>query len=61
MDTTTLFRTILACDQEVALLFRSTPETCEKYNDVATASLIEVWIDQTEGRMWFLSEIAEDF
>jgi len=51
----------LASDQEVALLFRSTPETCEKYNDVATASLIEVWIYQTEGRTWFLSEIAEDF
>jgi starvation-inducible DNA-binding protein len=39
--------------------FRSAHETCEKYNDVATASLIEVWIDQTERRTWFLSEIVE--
>jgi starvation-inducible DNA-binding protein len=39
--------------------FRSAHETCEKYNDVATASLIEVWIDQTERRSWFLSEIAQ--
>ena len=38
---------------------RSTHETCEKYNDVATASLIEVWIDQTERRSWFLSEIVQ--
>ena len=38
--------------------FRSAHETCEKYNDVATASLIEVWIDQTERRSWFLWEIV---
>jgi starvation-inducible DNA-binding protein len=34
---------------------RSTHELYEKYNDVATASLIEVWIDETER---FLSEIV---
>src|SRR5271155_4232745 len=39
---------------------RATHEVCEKYNDVATASLIEVWIDQTERRTWFLSEIAPE-
>jgi len=39
--------------------FRSSHETCEKYNDVATASLIEVWIDQTERRTWFLAEIVQ--
>jgi starvation-inducible DNA-binding protein len=38
--------------------FRAAHETCEKYNDVATASLIEVWIDQTERRTWFLAEIV---
>ncbi len=37
---------------------RSNHELCEKYNDVATASLIEVWIDETERRTWFLSEIV---
>src|SRR5277367_5047417 len=39
---------------------RATHELCDKYNDVATASLIEVWIDQTERRTWFLSEIAPE-
>jgi len=39
---------------------RATHEICEKYNDVATASLIEVWIDQTERRTWFLSEIVAE-
>ena len=27
-------------------------------HDVATASLIEVWIDETERRTWFLFETA---
>ena len=35
-------------------------ELCDKYNDVATASLIEVWIDETERRTWFLSEIVAE-
>jgi starvation-inducible DNA-binding protein len=35
---------------------RETHEICEKYNDVATTSLIEVWIDETERRTWFLTE-----
>jgi starvation-inducible DNA-binding protein len=38
---------------------RSAHETCEKYDDVAAASLIEVWTDQTERRSWFLSEIVQ--
>jgi starvation-inducible DNA-binding protein len=37
---------------------RSAHELCEKYNDVASASLIENWIDETERRTWFLSEIV---
>jgi starvation-inducible DNA-binding protein len=39
---------------------RSTHEICDRYNDVATASSIEVWIDQTERRTWFLTEIKQD-
>jgi starvation-inducible DNA-binding protein len=46
-------------NQALTRYFRSAHETCEKYNDVATASLIEVWIDETERRTWFLSEIVE--
>jgi starvation-inducible DNA-binding protein len=30
--------------------------TCDKYDDVATVSLLEVWIDETERRTWFLYE-----
>jgi len=31
---------------------------CDEENDVATASLLEVWIDETERRVWFLFEIG---
>ena len=48
-----------ADNQALTRYFRSAHETCEKYNDVATASEIEVWIDQTERRTWFLSEIVQ--
>ena len=35
---------------------RQTHNACEEYGDVATASLIEVWLDETERRIWFLFE-----
>jgi starvation-inducible DNA-binding protein len=50
------------CDdnQQLTRSMRSTHEVCGRYNDVATTSLIEVWIDETERRTWFLAEIAQD-
>jgi starvation-inducible DNA-binding protein len=46
-----------ADNQELTRNMRSAHELCEKHNDVATASLIENWIEETERRTWFLSEI----
>lgn len=39
---------------------RGAHEICAKHNDVATTSLIEVWIDETERRAWFLREIISE-
>jgi starvation-inducible DNA-binding protein len=49
------------CDdnQQLTRTLRATHEVCDRYNDVATASLIEVWIDESERRTWFLAEIAQ--
>ena len=47
-----------ADNRELTRFLRSTHEVCEKYNDVAAASLIETWIDETERRTWFLSEVV---
>lgn len=49
-----------ADNQELTRNLRSTHELCDKHNDVATASLIENWIDETERRTWFLSEIVAE-
>ena len=29
---------------------------CDEHEDIATASLIEIWIDEAEKRTWFLFE-----
>src|SRR6516165_11533949 len=39
-----------ADNQELTRFLRSTHEICDRHNDVATASLIENWIDETERR-----------
>lgn len=39
---------------------RAAHSICEAHNGVATASLIEVCLDQTERRTWFLSEILNE-
>jgi len=37
---------------------REAHNVCEEHRDIATASLIEVWIDETERRTWFLYEAS---
>ena len=49
-----------ADNQRFTRLLRAAHEICEQYNDVATASLIENWIDETERRTWFLWETTQD-
>ncbi|PSJ38813.1 Dps family protein [Allosphingosinicella deserti] len=43
-------------NKQLVAEMRRVHELCDAYSDVATASLIEVWIDQTERRGWFLYE-----
>jgi starvation-inducible DNA-binding protein len=46
------------CDNNRALVtsLRQAHEVCDDNRDIATASLIENWIDETEERTWFLFE-----
>jgi starvation-inducible DNA-binding protein len=37
-------------------LMRAAHDVCQEFTDVATASLLEVWIDEAERRTWFLHE-----
>jgi starvation-inducible DNA-binding protein len=45
-------------NQALIASMREAHELCEAEKDVATTSLIEVWIDQTERRVWFLYEAS---
>ena len=40
----------------LALNFREVRDVCDERRDIASASLIEVWIDETKRRTWFLFE-----
>ncbi len=42
----------------LAKRLREAHDVCDKHEDIATASLIEVWIDETERRTWFLFEAS---
>ncbi len=44
-------------NKTMAARLREAHNVCDEHRDVATASLIEGWIDETERRTWFLSEI----
>ena len=43
-------------NKTMAARLREAHNVCEEHRDVATTSLIEVWIDETERRAWFLFE-----
>jgi starvation-inducible DNA-binding protein len=46
------------CEDNQALIARMMEihDVCDEANDVATASLLENWIDQAQRRVWFLLE-----
>jgi starvation-inducible DNA-binding protein len=47
-------------NKTLAARLREVHNVCDDHRDIATASLIEVWIDETERRTWFLSELKRD-
>ncbi len=44
-------------NESLVASMRSLHDTCDEHGDVATASLLENWIDEGERRVWFLFEI----
>jgi starvation-inducible DNA-binding protein len=43
-------------NKQMAVSMREIHSLCDEHEDVATASLLETWIDETERRTWFLFE-----
>jgi starvation-inducible DNA-binding protein len=50
------------CEDNKAMAnhLRAAHALCKANRDIATASLIEVWLDETERRTWFLFECGRD-
>jgi starvation-inducible DNA-binding protein len=45
-------------NKQLTARLRETHDLCDRHGDVASASLIENWIDEAERRTWFLFESA---
>ena len=43
-------------NKQLTSMMREVHDLCDEHGDVATASLLENWIDETERRIWFLFE-----
>jgi starvation-inducible DNA-binding protein len=43
-------------NKQLVARMRQTHDLCDEHGDVASASLLEVWIDEAERRTWFLFE-----
>jgi starvation-inducible DNA-binding protein len=53
-----MLKELMDDNKKIAARMREAHEVADEQDDVATASLIENWIDQTEKRTWFLFEAA---
>jgi starvation-inducible DNA-binding protein len=47
---------LLEDNRQLVASLRRTHALCDEHGDVAGASLIEIWIDEAERRVWFLYE-----
>jgi len=47
-------------NKQLAASLRTAHDVCDEHKDIATASLIENWIDETERRSWFLFEASRN-
>ena len=53
-----MLRELMEDNKHVAVAMRRAHELCDEHDDVATASLLENFIDETDRRIWFLFEAS---
>ena len=53
-----MLRELMSDNKKVIAEMRECHEACDKHGDVATASILENFIDQAERRVWFLFEAS---
>jgi len=59
VDPQTMLTELRCGNQMLVDSMRAAHETCQKEGDIATAAMLEVWIDQAQRRIWFLFEAAQ--
>lgn len=55
-----MLKALLDDNRQLTGFLRATHELCDRHGDVASASLIENWIDESERRTWFLAETTRE-
>ncbi len=60
VDTLDMLAELREDNQTMAGRMREAHGLCDEHGDVATASLLEVWIDEAERRTWFLFEATRE-
>jgi starvation-inducible DNA-binding protein len=58
VDTLDMLSELREDNRALLASMREAHDLCDEEADVATASLLEVWIDETERRIWFLFEVT---
>jgi starvation-inducible DNA-binding protein len=58
VDPEDMLAELLEDNKVLAARLRESHNVCDEYRDLATASVIETWIDETERRTWFLFEAS---
>ncbi len=58
VESSDMLEELLEDNKNLTGKLREVHDLCNEHRDVATASLIEVWIDETERRTWFLYEAS---
>jgi starvation-inducible DNA-binding protein len=60
VDAKDMIRRLMNDNKAMSANMRQAHKVCAQYNDVATTSILEVFIDETERRTWFLFETQAD-
>ena len=53
-----MIKSLVEDNQKYAASIRHSHKVCETYQDIATCSLLELFLDETEKRIWFLFAIT---
>ena len=56
---TDMLAELLQDNRQILGEMRHVHTLCDEHDDVASASLLENWIDEAEGRIWFLAEALQ--